>query len=53
MELSKIKQCVECGSNNIFYDKKKKEILCRDCGAIFSELTPEQEKKLEKASDVI
>ena len=45
VDLSKVKQCPECGSANIHYDKEKDEILCRDCRAIFSELTPEQEKK--------
>ena len=53
VELSKVKQCPECGSNNIIYKKEEDEIICKDCGMIFSELTPEQEKKFEKASDVI
>lgn len=53
VDLSKAKACPECGSPNISYNKEKDEIVCRDCGGIFSELTPEQEKKFEKASDVI
>lgn len=53
VNLSKVKQCPECGSDNIIYKKKEDEIVCKDCGLIFSELTPEQEKKFEKASDVI
>lgn len=53
VDLSKIKQCPECGSFKIKYNKKRDEILCRECGLIFSELTPEQEKKFEEASDII
>jgi transcription initiation factor TFIIIB Brf1 subunit/transcription initiation factor TFIIB len=53
MELKDVKQCPECGSDNIIYRRETDEIFCRDCGAVFSELTPEMEKKFEKASDVI
>ena len=53
VDLAKVKQCPECGSSNILYKEKESEIVCKDCGMIFSELTPEQEKKFEKASDVI
>jgi len=53
MKLKDVKRCPECGSDNILYKKKEDEIVCKDCGAIFSELTPEMEKDFEKASDVI
>ena len=53
MELKDIKQCPECGSSNIIYSEKKDEIICRDCGAITSKLTPKMQKKLEKASEVL
>jgi len=42
-------ECPECGSNNVYYDKEKDEIVCRDCGAIFAELTPKEEKEFEGA----
>ncbi len=42
-------ECSECGSNNVYYSKISDEIICRDCGAIFAELIPEEEKKFEKA----
>jgi len=44
-------ECPECGSSNVHYNEKSDEIICRDCGAIFSELTPEKEKQFEKAHD--
>ena len=53
MELKDVKACPECGSDNILYKRKEDEIICKDCGAIFSELTPDMEKQFEKASDVI
>ena len=49
--MAKIKkdECAECGSNNVIYNKKTQQIVYKDCGAIFEELTPEEEKKYEKA----
>ena len=44
-------ECAECGSGNVHYDKKREQIVCRDCGAIFEELTPAEEKKFEKARE--
>ena len=44
-------ECPECGSSNVYYSSKSDEIICRDCGAIFAELTPKEEKKFEKAHD--
>jgi len=42
-------ECAECGSRNVNYVKRRQQIVCKDCGAIFEELTPEEEKKFEKA----
>ena len=44
-------ECAECGSKNVHYNEEKQQIVCRDCGAIFEELTPEDEKQFEKAHD--
>ncbi|MBI2138481.1 hypothetical protein HYU13_02750 [Candidatus Woesearchaeota archaeon] len=53
IKLSLISNCPECGADNIFYSQIRDEIICRDCGGIFSELTPEQMKKFSIVSDVI
>lgn len=45
IDLSTLKSCPECASNNIFYSKMRDELVCRDCGGIFSKLTPEQMAK--------
>ncbi len=44
------KKCLDCGSANVVYDKEKEQLVCKDCGVIFEELTPEEEKKYEKVS---
>ncbi|MFH1053471.1 MAG: TFIIB-type zinc ribbon-containing protein [Candidatus Woesearchaeota archaeon] len=53
IKLNNVDKCPECGSMNIVYSKSKVQIVCKECGGIFSELSPEQEKQFEKASDVI
>ena len=45
IDLSQLKFCPECASNNFFYSKMRDELICRDCGGIFSKLTPEQMEK--------
>jgi len=47
IDLSTLKFCPECASNNIFYSKMRDELVCRDCGGIFSKLTPEQMQKFK------
>ncbi len=32
-----VKKCPECGSTNIFYNKEKGEIICKDCGYVIEE----------------
>ena len=52
VSLKDLKQCPECGSDKVVYKKVDDEIVCRECGAITSELTPELEEQLENASEV-
>ncbi len=33
----KIKKCPECGSTNLYYDKERGEIICRDCGFVIDD----------------
>ncbi len=32
-----IKRCPECGSTNLYWNKEKGEIICRDCGLVIEE----------------
>jgi ribosomal protein S27E len=43
-------KCIECGSENVVYDEELNEVSCNDCGAIFEELTPKEEKEEEEVS---
>ncbi|MBW2989677.1 hypothetical protein KY358_05175 [Candidatus Woesearchaeota archaeon] len=45
IDLSALKFCPECASTNIFYSKTRDELICRDCAAIFSKLSPDQMRK--------
>lgn len=45
IDLSQLKSCPECASDNVFYSKMRDELVCRDCGGILSKLTPEQMEK--------
>ncbi|MBI4453187.1 hypothetical protein HY636_00925 [Candidatus Woesearchaeota archaeon] len=47
---SKLRQCPECGSDNVKYLEKEDKLYCNDCGEIFAALTPKKEKKFEKVS---
>ena len=33
----KITKCPECGSTNLYYDKERGEIICRDCGFVIDD----------------
>ncbi len=46
--IDSVTECIECGSQNIILDKADNEVICKDCGAIFEPLLPEEENKLEK-----
>ncbi len=37
-DLSQLNFCPACASNNLFYNKIRDELSCRDCGEIFSEV---------------
>jgi len=42
------KECPECGSTNVIYNREKDQLTCQDCAAIFEELGPEDEEDLEE-----
>ena len=53
IDLSQVHQCPECSSSNVFYSQTRDELICRDCGGIFSKLTPDQMKKIQAVSNII
>jgi len=40
-----IKECPDCGSDNIIYDDNKDQVICKDCGLIYKPLTGEKKKR--------
>jgi len=46
---TKLRQnCGECGSTNVIYKRDDDQVVCQDCGAIFEELSPDEEEDYEE-----
>ena len=45
-------KCPMCGSENVVCTEKS-GLVCKDCSHVWQELSKEDEKQLEKASDVV
>ena len=43
--------CAECGSINVVYKRDADQLICKDCGAIFEELTEKDEAEYEDVLD--
>ncbi|MBI1970939.1 hypothetical protein HYS47_04275 [Candidatus Woesearchaeota archaeon] len=48
-----LEQCPACGSDNVIFNKKRGETVCKDCKEIFAELSPDDERQFEDASGII
>jgi len=49
-DIKEVKECPECGSDNIVRNEKRQQVLCKDCGMIFEPMSPDKEEKFEKAA---
>lgn len=49
-DIKDVKECPECGSEEISYKEKEQQVVCRTCGMIFEPMAPEREEKFEKAA---
>ena len=38
-DITKIKECPDCGSSNITKNKEKQQVICKDCGLIYEPFT--------------
>ncbi len=52
IDLSAIKFCPACGSDNIIYSQMRDELICKDCAEIFSRSTIEQIKKSKEDNQI-
>ncbi|MBW3023340.1 hypothetical protein KY308_04515 [Candidatus Woesearchaeota archaeon] len=39
------KECPECGSEDVLYDREKDQVVCQSCGTIFEELGSEEDEE--------
>lgn len=46
-----VTKCPECGSKNLFYNKEKGEVVCRDCGLVIEEKMVSFEKEWTESED--
>lgn len=44
-DIHEVKECPECGSDNIVHNDKNQQVICRDCGMIYEPLADEGKKK--------
>jgi transcription initiation factor TFIIIB Brf1 subunit/transcription initiation factor TFIIB len=51
-DIKEVKECPECGSDNIVHNENKQQVICRACGVIFEPMVPEREEKFEKAAGI-
>ena len=43
-DIHKIKECRDCGSDNLMYKDKADQVICRDCGLIYEPLAIKRKK---------
>ena len=51
-DISEVKECPDCASDNIVKSKDLDQVICKDCGLVFEPLDPETEAVFEKTHDV-
>lgn len=51
-DISQIKECPDCASNNIVHSEARDQVICRECGLIFEPLSPMLEEKFEKTHGI-
>jgi transcription initiation factor TFIIIB Brf1 subunit/transcription initiation factor TFIIB len=44
-----VKECPDCGSDNIYYNDNLDQVICRDCGCIFEPFAAGAEEEEEEA----
>ena len=45
----KLRECPDCGSDNVRIDEKNNQLICKDCGLIYEPLEKDLEEKFEKS----
>ena len=43
--IKEIKECPDCASTEIIHNPERQQVVCKECGLIYEELTPKEEEK--------
>jgi len=49
--MAQIKKCPDCGSNSIYYDDQKGEVICNDCGLVLEEKIVDTSQEMQGSFD--
>lgn len=44
-DIYELKECPDCASPEIIHNEHRQQVICKDCGLIYEELTPREEKR--------
>lgn len=42
-DIHDVKECPDCASPELIYNERRQQVVCKDCGLIYAELTPKEE----------
>lgn len=45
-----VKECPECGSEDIVYNDKEQQVMCKACGMIYEPMERDEEEQFEEAA---
>jgi transcription initiation factor TFIIIB Brf1 subunit/transcription initiation factor TFIIB len=43
--IDEVKECPDCASADIIHNDHRQQVICKDCGLIYQELTPMDEER--------
>ena len=52
-DITDLKACPDCSSNNVSYSQIREQLICRECGLIFEPLLPQVEEQFERSHGMI
>jgi len=52
VNIQKIKECPDCGSESIQHKESINQVICKECGLIYEPMAPKVEKKFKKTHNL-
>jgi transcription initiation factor TFIIIB Brf1 subunit/transcription initiation factor TFIIB len=53
MNIYKMRECPDCGSDNIYIVEENQQLICRDCGMIYESLPDDLESDFEESHEMV